>query len=141
MLLTRTVKNKINFTRSLSTALQQEVTKNEVEYPPIQDLSYPARRSRKIQQWYDKIQRCPTIEEKIIELNIKRYYGYKCIMMNEKRFPYNPMPFVQYVTKTDFQELNDGISDENEGKKIDSFLDLIKSDIVDAFEFELDSYK
>lgn len=134
--------SNFKFIRLFSSAVQQEVSQNEVKYPPIIDTSSEQRRTRSKLEWHDKIKRCPTIEEKIIELNIPRYYGYKCLMLDGTRYPYNIKPFAQYITKTDFQELlPNTFADENQSKKIDGFLGLIKSDIQDALEFEIDAYK
>lgn len=137
------LKNKnFKFSRLFSTVVQPEVARNEaVEYPVIEDISIEAKRINKKQEWRDKIKRIPTIEEKIIELNIPRYYGYKCLMLENNDFPYNSMPFIQYVTKTEFEQLPENIKDDKEAKKIDEFLRLIKSDIQDALEFEIDAYK
>lgn len=134
--------NNFKFSRLFSNVVQPEVLRNEaVEYPPIKDVSKEARKIKKKLDWRDTIKRCPTIEEKIIQLNIPRYYGYKCLMLENNDFPYNSMPFIQYVTKTEFQELAEQIKDEKEAKKIEGFLGLIKSDIQDAVEFEIDAYK
>lgn len=137
------LKNKnFKFSRLFSTVVQPEVARNDaVEYPVIEDISTEAKRIKKKLEWREKIKRVPTIEEKIIELNIPRYYGYKCLMLENNDFPYNSMPFIQYVTKTEFEQLPEKIKDEVEAKKIDGFLELIKSDIQDAIEFEIDAYK
>ncbi|XP_070495949.1 large ribosomal subunit protein mL65 [Chironomus tepperi] len=137
------LKNKnFKFSRLFSTVVQQEVARSDaVEYPVIEDVSTEAKRIKKKLEWREKIKRVPTIEEKIIELNIPRYYGYKCLMLENNDFPYNSMPFIQYVTKTEFEQLPESIKDEKEAKKIDGFLELIKSDIQDALEFEIDAYK
>ena len=134
--------NNFKFSRLFSNVVQLEVARNEaVEYPVIEDTSKEAKRIKKKLEWREKIKRVPTIEEKIIELNIPRYYGYKCLMLENNDFPYNSMPFIQYVTKTEFEQLPENIKDENEAKKVDGFLELIKSDIQDAIEFEIDAYK
>lgn len=54
-----------------------------VEYPPILDNSYKSKINRKTLEWRKKIEKISTIEEKLIELNIPRYYGYKVCMLGE----------------------------------------------------------
>lgn len=128
--------------RLFSSVVQPEASRNEaIPYPPIEDVSKEAIRAKKKQEFRDKIRKCPTIEEKIIQLNMPRYYGYKCLMLENNDFPYNPLPFVQYVTKTDFQVLAEKITNEEEAKTVDTYLNLIKSDVQDAIEFEIDAYK
>lgn len=133
---------KIRITRAFSTALaQQETPKDAVEYPPIVDNSFKEKFNRRRVAKYDRIKECPTIEEKIIELNMPRYWGFRCLMMGDQWYPYNSLPMVRYSTKTDFQETPLKIEDPAEAKKVDDFYNLIKSDLMDALEFELSGYK
>lgn len=133
---------KFRITRAFSTAVTQaEEPKDAVEYPPIIDLSFDAKEKRRKMEEYDRVRQCPTIEEKIIEINMARYWGHRCLMLGDKWYPYNPLPSVQYMTKTDFQELPLTIQDPAEAKKIDDFYNLLKSDLQDAVEFELTGYK
>lgn len=131
--------SKFRVTRSFSSALsQRELVANAAEYPPIIDTSKQAARERKIQEWFDKIKKIGTIEEKLLELNMPRYWGYRCFMLNDMEIPYNGLPFVQYATKTDYQPMPK--NDPEESKKIDEFLNLVKSELQDALEFELSGY-
>lgn len=133
---------KIKITRAFSTALaQQEAPKDVVEYPPIVDDSFEAKLKRKYVEQFERIKQCPTIEEKIIELNMPRYWGFRCMMMGDEWYPYNPLPFVKYSTKTEFKETPLKIEDPAEAKKVDDFYNIFKSDLVDAIEFELSGYK
>lgn len=129
--------------RRLTTALQQKNEVNDVaEYPPIQEKSIPLNKGRKARVWYEKIKKIGTIEEKLIEINIPRYYGYKCLMLDDKEYPYNTLPFFQYATNTEFVEEKSHVpKSEEEAKKIENFLTLVRSEVQDAFEFELDGYK
>lgn len=131
---------KVRITRDFSTALSHiETSKDAVEYPPIVDNSFLERQKLKTLEQYDRIKRCPTIEEKIIELNMPRYWGFRCLKMGDEWYPYNALPMVKYATKTDFQEML--AEDPAEAKKTDEFYNLLKSDLVDALEFELTGYK
>lgn len=143
--LPRVLRQNFVVSRRLSTAFQQQNADSEysnvAEYPPIVEHSYSAGTIRKKQVWRDKIKQIGTIEEKLIEINMPKYYGYKCVML-EKDYPYNTLPFFKYVTNTELVEVeNFTTKTEDEAKKIENFLNLIKSDIHDAFEFELDDYK
>lgn len=115
---------------------------NEVaEYPPIVDPCLIKRKERINLHYREKIKQIGTIEEKQLQINLPRYYGYKCLMLNDKIYPYNTLPFFQYATNTEFVEETTAPSSEEEDKKIGNFLSLIKAEIQDALEFELDGYK
>lgn len=72
------------------------------EYPPILDMSLQGKKLRERQELHKKIQAINTVEEKQIALNMPRYYGWKCILFNEDKVPYNAMPLVQYYTRSHF---------------------------------------
>ena len=134
---------KIRTIRPLSTVIEQEHEPTEkVKYPRILAKSFKLNQMRAQMNWYEKIKQVPTIEEKIIELNMPRYYGYKCLMLkNDEFYPYNSLPFIQYSTKTNYHELPLTIEDPVEAKKVDDFYNLIKADLLEAVEFELTGYK
>jgi small subunit ribosomal protein S30 len=133
---------KSRIIRAFSTAVAQQVApSDDVEYPPIIDSTYIARQNRKKLETYERIKKCPTIEEKIIELNMPRYWGFKCLMMGDDWYPYNALPMVRYSTKTDFQESSLKIEDPAEAKKVDDFYNLLKTELIDTIEFELSGYK
>lgn len=75
------------------------------EYPPILDMSLKARKLRERQTVHQNIQKINTVEEKQIALNLPRYYGWKSIVLNESKVPYNAMPLVQFYTRTHFKEI------------------------------------
>lgn len=140
------VRQNIIASRRLTTAIQQQNADSEysevAEYPPILDDSYKAKKSRTQLQWREKIKKISTIEEKLIEINLPKYYGYKCVLLDEKTFPYNTLPFFKYATNTELVEMKTfAPKTEDDAKKVEIFLNLIKSDIQDAFEFELNGYK
>ncbi|CAK1581061.1 unnamed protein product [Parnassius mnemosyne] len=72
------------------------------EYPPILDMSLQGRKLRERQIVHEKIQKLNTVEEKQIALNMPRYYGWKCVMLNEDKIPYNALPLVKCYTRTHF---------------------------------------
>lgn len=138
-------KNLIIHTKScryISSAIRNVEDYNEKPvYPPILDRSYKAKKIREYDSWHDKIKKLKTIEEKLLELNMPKYYGYKCIMLNDNKFPYNTLPLMQYSTKTNFNEV-DSLPDfySQNNNKVDNFLSNIKSDIEDAICFEYTGY-
>lgn len=127
--------------RAFSTALQEQSSPDAVQYPPITKNSFRERLKQKKLDEYEFIKKCPTIEEKIIQLNMPRYYGFKCLKMGDEWYPYNALPFVKYSTKTDFREVPLAIEDPEEAKRVEDFYNLIKSDLVDALEFEASGYQ
>lgn len=114
----------------------------EAIYPEILDTTTKAKRMKERYSWYEKIQNLKAIEEKQLEINMPRYYGYQSIMLNDERFPYNCLPFTKFATKTYFQEL-DSISSLLSGvsKPVDDLLNSTKSNIEDVIQFELDQHK
>ncbi|XP_026741213.1 28S ribosomal protein S30, mitochondrial [Trichoplusia ni] len=101
-------------------AEQNEYTETP-EYPPILDMSLKARKLRERETLYQKIKEINTVEEKQIALNMPRYYGWKCVMFNETRNPYNTMPLVQYYTRSHFipvDKLPDYYNDTEEAAKL-----------------------
>lgn len=129
--------------RSLSTVLPVKATKSEftetAEYPPILDTSYEAKKVRKTLEGRERMKTISTIEEKLIEMNMKKYYGYKCLMLNEKTFPYNTLPYFQYATNTQLVREDHKPKTPEDAKNVETFLNLIKADVQDAIEFELDA--
>lgn len=84
---------------------ENEYTETPV-YPPILDMSLQGRKLRERQSVHEKIKNLNTVEEKQIALNMPRYYGWKCVMLNENRVPYNALPLVQCYTRTHFKPVN-----------------------------------
>lgn len=115
---------------------EQEYT-DTPQYPPILDISYEARIEREKNAWHEKIKSLKTVEEKLFEINMPRYYGWKPIMLWEELIPYNAMPFAQHVTRTHFKEFKDlphystGLEEESH-----KLLGQIKPWIEEALIFE-----
>lgn len=124
----------------LAPFIEDEYTK-EPHYPPIEDLSFDSKLRKKRNHWYDHIKTLNTVEEKLYALNIPRYYGYKCLMLNDNTFTYNCLPLIQHCTRTSLQV--DGLpkSYESNREKADTFLSSIKSDIENAILFEHSCYR
>lgn len=130
--------------RSSSTLAVSEV-KNEVEdtskpmYLPIEDLSWKAKFKRTKQAWYDKIKSLETVEEKLFEINMPRYYGWKSLIIKEHFIPFDALSHAQYITRTHIvkesglpEYYNNVVSNE----QLDRIVQAIKSDIEDNIIFE-----
>lgn len=99
------LKKSISRTFAQAVQVEQNEYTDTPEYPPILDLSLKARKLRDRQTVHQKIQKINTVEEKQIALNMPRYYGWKSIVLNESKIPYNAMPLIQYYTRTHFNEI------------------------------------
>ncbi|XP_075979606.1 mitochondrial ribosomal protein S30 [Anticarsia gemmatalis] len=96
------LKKIISRPQSQAALVEQNEFTETPEYPPILDQSLEARKLRERQELHQKIQELNTVEEKQIALNMPRYYGWRCIMFNEDKVPYNAMPLVQCYTRSHF---------------------------------------
>lgn len=107
------------------------------EYPEILDLSYEAKRQRKLQAYYEEFKNVGTIEEKIIKINLPKYYGFKSLILSQKRLPYDCLDFAKYSTRTDFKEVDKlpkfYEAQEEAAKKI---VEQLKSEVQDIIGFE-----
>lgn len=83
---------------------QREV---EVSYPAILDTSFEAKKARERKKWHDKIKALPTVEEKLLEINMPSYYGWKSLNLSEGVIPYDSLGFTQFITRTHFIQTDD----------------------------------
>lgn len=81
-------------------ATAPDPAETEVEYPPILDLSYRAVRTRKKEEHYALVRRQETVEEKLIAVNMPRYYGWTSVLMKENEVHYDSLEQAQFVTRT-----------------------------------------
>ncbi|CAG2054367.1 unnamed protein product, partial [Timema podura] len=108
------------------------------EYPPIIDDSLDARKKRRKLSWHDKIKRLKTVEEKLFEINMPKYYGWRCFLLKEGVIPYNSLNFTQYATRTYLvknEDLPAYYSKEIE-EEASCLADSIQSQVEDAILFE-----
>lgn len=114
----------------------------EPEYPIIRDLSYKSRKQHTASEWHEQIRQLPTVEEKMIKVNMPRYYGYKVVDLNDTKVPYNALPLTQHYTRTVLEELPahqnkpDGTKDS-----LEATLQMARADIIEALEYAHDVYK
>lgn len=119
---------------------QQDEYTSEPEYPPIQELSFRAKKAREAAEWHEEIRQLSTVEEKLFELNMPKYYGYKAHMITDRKVPYNVLPLAQYATRTHFVE---GALPEAYGKlEADAkvLLEAIRGELEDVIGFEMGGY-
>lgn len=92
--------------RKYSSAVVPESKENvEAEYPKILDVSEIPTELRRKEAYYDKIKKLNTVEEKLIALNIARYYGWPSFHLKEGTIPYNFLPFSQFITRSEVKEV------------------------------------
>ncbi|XP_075154294.1 mitochondrial ribosomal protein S30 [Haematobia irritans] len=100
-------------------------------YPEIIDTSFKGKKEIKSKNWREEIQNAPTVEEKLMKINMPRYYGHKVVLMNEERLPYNCLPAIQHYTRTAFEPMPNDKVDE----KLSSYVQSLTGSIVDTLEF------
>lgn len=123
--------------QSQAALLEQNEYTETPEYPPILDMSNEARKLRERENLYQKIQQISTVEEKQIALNMPYYYGWKCVIFNEKVIPYNALPLVQYYTRSHFipvEKLPDTYTET--ATNADAVVQEIKSHVEEAIAIE-----
>lgn len=111
----------------------------DIDFPPVVDLSAPARRRREREEWHDKVRQLGTVEEKIFELNMPMYYGWKTYEIQEDSIPYDPLPHAQYITRTHVvneQKLPDYYNNIISPEALDGLVQAIKGPVEDALLFE-----
>ena len=73
-------------------------------YPPILGMSQQAIADRKIESEAKKITSLPTVEEKLVELNAPKYYGWWACQLSDYKIPYDGLQFYKFATRTAVQE-------------------------------------
>ncbi|KAK7019665.1 Structural constituent of ribosome, partial [Halocaridina rubra] len=76
----------------------------EPEYPPIRDTSREATRRRNKDVWHEKIKNLATVEQKFVELNMPKYYGYWSCHLKDTEAKINGLEFLKYATRTHIVE-------------------------------------
>ncbi|TDG41441.1 hypothetical protein AWZ03_012142 [Drosophila navojoa] len=114
----------------------------EPEYPVIRDLSYKSRKQQTAAEWHEQIRQLPTVEEKMIKVNMPRYYGYKVVDLNDTKIPYNALPLTQHYTRTVLEELpTPQATTEDKKDDLDATVKIARDDIIEALEYAHDVYK
>lgn len=113
----------------------------DVSYPKILDLSPRACKEREQIAWHEEVKKLNTIEEKLIKVNIPKYYGWQMMHLTDKHFAYNTLPYVQHYTRTQFE---DGLPKEwtkHSPEQLDAIVEGIKEHIEDVILFHHQEYR
>lgn len=131
---------RIQFQRYSTSAETKVVEKPEPEYPPILDVSEIAEELRKKDAYYEKIKNITTVEEKLHVINYPRYFGWPAYHLHEEKIPYDYLPLVQFVTRTEIQECKTlpVYTDNTYTREV---LKQVKSELERVLLFELASKK
>lgn len=124
--------NIVKYSSNIAVGTRQE----QAKYPPILDLSRSAARRREKQSWHDEIQNVKSVEEKLIKINMPKYYGFKSVLINHEKVPYNALPLIQHYTRTHFIEQNEPLSFYSQyEEKTTKYLEIIKGQIEESLSF------
>lgn len=122
---------------SHSSALSSEYTETP-NYPPILSHDKKSVYCRSRDQKLDKIKKLGTIEEKLIGINMPRFYGWNSLILNEGNFPFNILPFIQHITRTDVIEINSfPFSSDFQKTEIESIINKIRPQLQEAIILEV----
>lgn len=131
-----------------SQSVTASTTSNEVAnvpaYPPIEDISYLSRYRRARKAVHKDVENVKTVEEKMIKLNMPRYWGFRCLMYEEGKINYNELPQAQYVTRTHLMkdhELPSYYNNLIKTEQVDAIVADLKKSIEDGVAFEISSRK
>ncbi|XP_037726460.1 39S ribosomal protein S30, mitochondrial [Drosophila subpulchrella] len=137
-----------------SLQVQLSPTEAEPAYPEIRDPSFKARKQKDAADWHEEIRQVPTVEEKMIKINMPRYYGYKVVDFNDSKIPYNALPLTQHYTRTVVEDLelpspsasastSPEVADQGDKSTSseDALVKATREDVIEALEFAHDYYK
>lgn len=134
---------KIRASSSAVTASDNKYT-DFVDYPPIQDISPLGNFKRYHENWHNQVKELKTVEEKMIKINMPRFWGFKCMMYEEDKIFYNELPHAQYITLTHVMKepkLPSCYDNLVSSEKLDSLTQEIKGSIEESIIFEVDYRK
>ncbi|KAG8225414.1 hypothetical protein J437_LFUL004614 [Ladona fulva] len=136
------IRNNIVFARKFLRNFCQSRSGGAVTYPEIEDTSYLPTKQRERKKWHEKIKSLSTVEEKLIEVNMPSYYGFRCVDLSEGVIPYDSLNFTQSITRTYFIEEAD-VQEENPAgvstKKTSQVFDKLKPLVIDSLIFHHES--
>lgn len=129
----------------MATVNEQDETKpNATEaaiYPEILDLSVKECRKREKIAWHEEVKKLNTIEEKLIKVNMPKYYGWQMMMLTDQDFPYNTLPYVQHYTRTQFETGLPAEWCKYSAEQLDAIVISIKDQIEEAILFHKQGYR
>lgn len=118
--------------------LSPQPSKGGPYYPAIQNLSLKARQQKDAEDWHVEISQVPTIEEKLLKINMPRYYGYKVVNFTDSKTPYNAMPVAQHYTRTVMEKIEPPNSGSIDNDKFDRIFKAARGETIEALEFSND---
>lgn len=139
-LLFRSTSGRLSFsTRAL--ANHYDEYSERPQYPSIEDPSYESKKKHEAAQWHKRISMLSSVEEKLFEINMPKYYGYKAHMITDQKFPYNVLPLAQYATRT--QLVEEKLPEVYGGliKDAEKLLNEMRGNLEDVIGFELGGYR
>lgn len=121
------------FVSETSGSVEDEYTKEPI-YPDIVDPSFRKKKERQSLSWHEEVKNLNTVEEKLLKVNMPRYYGFRNYQLNDDHFRYNCLPFLQHWTRTSFEEGIPtgyyGKTAEEENQLVAQLKDLIEEAVV-----------
>ncbi|XP_046752870.1 39S ribosomal protein S30, mitochondrial [Diprion similis] len=130
--------------RDYSAVIQSEECSEIPQYPKICDVSFKGKLRSKHEAYHQEIQNLNTVEEKLMKLNMPRYYGWQCLNVCESSVPYNAELMAQFTTRTHIvrepglPKYYDRIMSSD---KLDAAVQQVKKRIEDIILFEHISHK
>lgn len=107
-------------------------------YPTIERKDVISEEEVARLEWHDKIKRQRTVEEKLLEVNVPRRWGWICFMIHEGIIPFNNLTFAQHMTKTHVIKTENLTEFYNKhSKRCSEISDKIKSEVVECIEYQL----
>ncbi|XP_063709738.1 large ribosomal subunit protein mL65 [Culicoides brevitarsis] len=111
------------------------------EYPPIVDISNEAKKKRAKERYHEEYKQVGTVEEKVIKLNLPKYYGFQCVVLDQSEVLYDTLNFGQYITRTvkhETPELPEFYKKNDE--MVSKLAEKVKSEVEDVIGFEYSGY-
>uniref|UniRef100_A0A1B6LLN1 28S ribosomal protein S30, mitochondrial n=1 Tax=Graphocephala atropunctata TaxID=36148 RepID=A0A1B6LLN1_9HEMI len=107
-------------------------------YPAILDLSPKPSYRRERDNKLNKIKKLGTVEEKFFGINMPRFYGWSSLMLKEGNFPFNFLPFIQHITRTDYIDVDQFPFSSNLSQtEIENLVKRIRPQLQDAILLEM----
>ncbi|KAK8397226.1 hypothetical protein O3P69_004738 [Scylla paramamosain] len=75
------------------------------QYPEIIDVSREANKRRKKEAWHQKVTNLPSVEQKMMELNMPKYFGHWSCQLRDNRPTLLTTDFCRFATRTHVEEV------------------------------------
>ncbi|KAJ1531954.1 hypothetical protein ONE63_000592 [Megalurothrips usitatus] len=114
------------------------------QYPPILEQGPLAEKLRRKKVWHDWLKSHETVEEKLFELNMPKYYGWNSVILRDNAVPYNFVPWSQFATRTHLEvgsEISPLYSDPTIDSTASELASQLKSEVEDIILFENEQFQ